>query len=114
MDKVKFLLAVLVLGGAVAGFYHFAEESLLYRVVGMLAAVGIATAIMMQTAAGQMAWGFFGDARTEARKVVWPTRKETVQTTLMVLAMAILIAILLWLFDSFLSWVVSYLTGAGG
>lgn len=114
MDKLKFLLAVLVLGGAVFGFYHFGEESMLYRVIGMLAALGVATAIMLQTAVGQEAWGFLGDARTEARKVVWPTRKETGQTTLMVLAMAILCAILLWLFDSFLSWAVSYLTGAGG
>ncbi|MCF6323640.1 MAG: preprotein translocase subunit SecE [Gammaproteobacteria bacterium] len=114
MDKLKFLLAVLVLGGAVFGFYHYGEESMLYRVIGMLAALGIATGIMLQTVVGQQAWGFFGDARTEARKVVWPSRKDTIQTTLMVLAMAILCAILLWLFDSFLSWAVSYLTGAGG
>lgn len=114
MDKLKFLLAILVLGSAIGGFYYFGEESMLYRVIGILVAVGIATAIMMQTAVGQQAWGFMGDARTEARKVVWPTRKETGQTTLMVLAMAILIAILLWLFDSFLAWAVSYLTGAGG
>lgn len=114
MDKIKFLLAILVLSGAVGGFYYFDEESLLLRVIGMLVAVAISTAIMMQTGLGQQAWGFAGDARNEARKVVWPSRKETGQTTLMVLVMAILIAILLWLFDSFLSWAVSHLTGAGG
>ena len=113
-DKIKYALAVLVIGGAIGGFYYYGDHSLLYRVIGLLAALGIATAIMTQTAAGKQAWAFIGDANIEVRKVVWPTRKETTQTTLLVIAMVIVVALILWVFDMFLTWAVQLLTGQGG
>ncbi len=113
-DNIKFLLALLILGGALGGFYYYGDQSLLMRVLALVAAGGISAAIFFQTAPGRQLWGFFGDARTEVRKVVWPTRKETTQSTLMVVAMVIVVASILWLFDLFLTWAVKLLTGQGG
>ena len=114
LDTAKLLVSVLILGGAVAGFYYFAEASTLVRVLGMLAAVGVALAVYLQTEIGKTSWRFLGDARTEVRKVVWPTRAETIQTTLMVAVMVVLVAIFLWLLDMLLLWGVQVLTGQGG
>jgi preprotein translocase subunit SecE len=60
---------------------------------------------------GKAAWEFRREAIIEVRKVVWPTRKETVQTTMVVLVVVIIMAILLWALDSMLAWAVRYLTG---
>lgn len=114
-DKIKFLLAALIVVAAVGAFYYYSEgTSLLLRVLGLLAALGVATAVFFLTAAGQQAWAYIGEARTEVRKVVWPTRKETVQTTLVVMAMVVVTAVILWIFDWILTWLVKVLTGQGG
>jgi len=114
MDKFKFALAVLILGAAVGGFYLLVDQSLLLRVIGLLAAAGVATAVVSQTAAGRQLWGFLGDSRVEVRKVVWPSRKETTQTTLVVVLMVVVVAFILWMFDWVLTWAVQLLTGQGG
>ncbi len=114
MDKFKFFIAALIIAAAIGGFYYYGDQLLLFRVLGLLVAIGIATGIILQTTAGHRAWEFIGEARTEVRKVVWPTRKETIQTTLVVLAMVVVVAILLWIFDMILAWAVRFLTGQGG
>jgi len=113
-DKIKLLVALAVIIGAIAGFYYYADASLLMRVLAMLVALGIAMAVVLQTTIGQTAWAYVGDAKTEVRKVVWPTRKETVQTTLIVMVMVFVVATMLWLFDMVLAAAVKYLTGQGG
>ena len=113
-DTVKLVLAVAVLIAGIAGFYYFETEALLYRVLGLLAFVIIALLFAYSTQLGQSIVGFAREARAEVRKVVWPTRQETVQTTLMVLVTVILIGIFLWLVDMFLVWAVQILTGQGG
>ncbi|MBK9131386.1 MAG: preprotein translocase subunit SecE [Gammaproteobacteria bacterium] len=114
-DKIKFLLAALIVAGALGAFYYYGEDtSLLLRVLGLLVAIGVASAVFFQTAAGQHTWAFIGEARTEVRKVVWPTRKETIQTTLVVMGMVLVTAVILWIFDSFLTWLVKLFTGQGG
>ena len=113
-DRIKLVLAVLVLAGAIGAFYYFGDQSTLLRVSGLLVAAAAATAIAYQTADGRRVWAFFGDSRTEIRKVVWPTSKETNQTTLLVIAMVIVVAILLWLLDMLLLWLVRLLTVSGG
>jgi preprotein translocase subunit SecE len=67
-----------------------------------------------QTLVGGRVLGFFSDARTEVRKVVWPTRQETVQTALIVFGVVIFMGIVLWLLDMLLLWAVRLLTGQGG
>ncbi len=109
IDTFKLMTAVLVLLAGVVGFYYFEEESQLLRVLGMLAVAVIAFLIAATSDVGRRSLGFFKDARVEVRKVVWPTRQETVQTTIAVLFMVVLVAIMLWLFDMFLGWGVSKL-----
>ena len=109
IDTFKLMTAVLVLLAGVVGFYYFEEESQLLRVLGMLAVAVIAFLIAATSDVGRRSLGFFKDARVEVRKVVWPTRQETLQTTVAVLFMVILVAIMLWLFDMFLGWGVSKL-----
>jgi preprotein translocase subunit SecE len=109
IDTFKLMTAVLVLLAGVVAFYYFEEESQLLRVLGMLAVAVIAFLIAATSDVGRRSLGFFKDARVEVRKVVWPTRQETVQTTIAVLFMVVLVAIMLWLFDMFLGWGVSKL-----
>ncbi len=113
LDTFKLGLALLILIAALAGFYVYADETLLYRVIGLLAAVGISVGIALQTDKGREIWGYFHDAQIEVRKVVWPTRQETVQTTLLVIGMVIIVAIILWLLDMFLGWSIGALMGHG-
>ena len=112
-DSLKLIFALLLLVAGVAAFYYFAEYSQLMRVLGLLVILGIATAVASQTQIGRRGWAFVRDARTEVRKVVWPTRTETVQTTLMVVGVVIVVGILLWLLDMLLAWAVALLTGQG-
>ncbi len=109
IDTFKLMTAVLVLLAGVVAFYYFEEESQLLRVLGMLAVAVVAFFIAASSDPGRRGLGFVKDARVEVRKVVWPTRQETLQTTVAVLFMVILVAIMLWLFDMFLGWGVSKL-----
>lgn len=113
-DKIKLLVAVLLISASIGAFYYYGDHSLLIRVIVILVAMGVATAISLQTAVGQKTLGFMRDSQVEVRKVVWPTRKETVQTTLVVMAMVVVIAIFIWLLDMMLLWAVRLLTGQGG
>jgi preprotein translocase subunit SecE len=114
LDGVKWAAAVILLGAAIAGFYYFGDTSLLLRVVALLAAGGVALAILSLTEKGREAWAFMREARTEVRKVVWPTRKETVQTTSIIVVMVAIVAVFLWLIDMLLAWGVQRLIGQGG
>src|SRR5688572_26701208 len=108
LDTVKLAFAVVLLATAVVGFYWYSEISLLYRVLGLLAVTGLAVFVALTTARGRDLLGFIGDARTEVRKVVWPTRAETMQTTLIVFLMVIVVGVLLWLLDLLLGWLMKF------
>ena len=112
LDILKFVVAIALLVAGIVQFYYFEEESQLYRVLGILAFVALALGIVYTTRMGL--WLFARDARTEVRKVIWPTRQETMQTTLMVIVMVILVGLMLWLIDMVLRWAVLALTGQGG
>ncbi|QOC23362.1 preprotein translocase subunit SecE [Wenzhouxiangella sp. AB-CW3] len=114
-DNLLWAAGLLVLAAGLYGFIHFAGEvMLLFRVLGLLAAVGVALAIVGQTARGRGMFGFLRETDVERRKVVWPTRDETLQTTLMVLVITIIVAIMLFLMDTLFGWIVRRLIGAGG
>ncbi len=113
-DNIKLILAAVVGLAGLVGFYVFSDSSLLLRVIGLLVVAGIAAFLFYQTGKGQRTVAFFRDARTEVRKVVWPTRAETTQTTLIVMVIVIIVGIFLWLFDSLLAMLFRLLTGIGG
>jgi len=114
LDTVKLAAAMAILMGAMVAFYYYADVSKLARVVGLIAAVGVAAAIALQTDKGRTLASFVKDAQIEVRKVVWPTRQETVQTTLVVMVVVIIIAIFLWLLDMALGGIVSWVMGQRG
>jgi len=114
LDTVKLIVALLIVVGVIAAFYIFAEHSLLLRVLGLVAGAGLAIAIAMQTEKGRQMWGFFQDSQIEVRKVVWPTRDETIQTTLWVIAVVIIIALFMWGLDWALGTIISKLLTRGG
>jgi len=114
LDTVKLGAAAVLLVAGIFGFYHFAAYMTLLRVIGLLVVAGVAAAVALQTAQGRRLWQFAGDARTEVRKVVWPTRQETMQTTLVVIVMVLILGIILWLFDMMLMGILRFLTGQGG
>jgi len=111
LDGLKWVVILLILAGAVLGNYFFGEESVLIRAVAVVALVVIAGLLAMQTEKGRTAVLFAKESRTEVRKVVWPTRQEAVQTTGIVLLATALMSVLLWGLDSFLFWVVGFITG---
>ena len=114
LDFFKWLLVVLLLGVGIVSFYYFAEHSLLLRVLGLLLVMGIAVLIASTTTKGRSTLKFLRDSHLEVRRVVWPTRQETVQMTGVVFVMVVLVALIIWLVDSFLFWLVRLLTGQGG
>jgi preprotein translocase subunit SecE len=113
VDTAKLIASVVLLLAGIAQFYYFADELMMFRVLGLLALVAVALGVVFTTQLGQGVWSFLRDSRNEVRKVVWPTRQETVQTTLLVIAMVVLVGIMLWLMDIFLRWAVMLLTGQG-
>ncbi len=110
LDTPKWVLVFLILAGIVFGNYYFGEVSVLIRAIAAVAGVVIAGLIAMQTEKGRNAVLFSKEARTEVRKVVWPTRQEAIQTTGIVLVATLFMSLLLWIIDSALYAVVSYIT----
>lgn len=112
-DKIKLALAVLVLASGIVGFYYFGEQPAYVRVLMVLGAAALAAALAYPTTAGRNLWEFSKAARGELRKVVWPSSKETMQMTLVVFAMVVLIALFLWAVDWGLLKIMRALTGQG-
>lgn len=113
-DSVKWLVVCAMLAAGIGAFHYFGDQSLLLRVVGLLIVIAAVSAVALRTEKGRIGWEFVRDARTEVRKVVWPTRRETLQTTGIVIVMVGLVAVMLWMLDSLLGWLVRFLLGQGG
>ncbi len=110
-DKLKLILAVLIVAGGIGGFYYFDDKPDLVQVAVILAAAVLAVIVVAQTEFGRGAWEFAKGARLELRKVVWPARKETMQVTLIVFVMVILVAVYMWVIDWGLHKIVRVVTG---
>ena len=104
-EKIKFALALLLVAAGVAGFYLLGEAALILRVLSVLAGVIAGAAVAWFTESGQRFFVFGKEAVAETKKVSWPTRKETMQTTGVVFAFVVIMAVFLWLTDKSLEWV---------
>jgi preprotein translocase subunit SecE len=113
LDTVKLILAVGVIVGAILGFYYLDAYSQLLRVIGLLVMMGLAALLAYQTVLGKSVWSFATASKMEVRKVVWPSRQETMQTTLIVFVMVLFMGVVLWLFDMMLGAILRSLTGSG-
>ena len=111
LDWLKWLLVIGIVGLGVFGNWYYQDQSLLYRAIAMLVLAASAFAIVIQTGKGGNAWNLLKDARGEIRRVVWPTWPEVLQTTMVVLILVFVFALLLWGLDSLLSWIVSEIIG---
>ncbi len=109
-DNIKLIVALTITIGAIILFYAYSEYSTLLRVISLLTLAAISLFIASRTQAGLTILDYVYDTQTEVRKVVWATRQETVQTTLIVILMVTLMALLLWGVDSILGWLVRTLT----
>ena len=110
-DLLKWLAVAALVAVGVVGNQMFAAEPLLYRVLVLLVLAGVAGFVATRTTKGSAFLVLAKEARAEIRKVVWPTRQETTQTTLIVVAVVLVMALLLWGLDSLLGWLVSLIVG---
>jgi preprotein translocase subunit SecE len=110
-DTLKWLLVIAIVIIGISGNYWYSDQSLLYRAVALVFLAILALLIAFQTARGKAFYVMFSEARNEIRKVVWPNRQETTQTTLIVVVVVFIMSLLLWGLDSLLSWGVSSFIG---
>jgi preprotein translocase subunit SecE len=111
LDILKWSVVAALVLAAVVGNHYFSAAAVLYRVLGVVALAAVAAFVALQTVKGAAFFALVKDARAEMRKVVWPTRQETTQTTLIVVGVVLVMALLLWGLDSLLGWLVSLIVG---
>ena len=114
LDTVKLAAAVAILVGGIAAFYLLSSYPLALRWVIVLASLGAGIAVALQSVQGRTFWDFVQGSRVELRKVVWPTRQESLQTTLVVFVAILIMGIFFWILDWILGSVTRALTGQGG
>ena len=105
IDKLKLVVAVLLVAAGVWGYYWLGEQPLVLRVLAVIAGVLAGAAVAWFSEPGKQFAVFAGESVEEVKKVVWPTRKETMQTTAAVFAFVVVMAVFLWISDKTLEWV---------
>jgi preprotein translocase subunit SecE len=113
LEALKLWVAILMMVAGIAGFYYFADVMIVLRVLGLLAVAAVSMAVAYQTSVGRQVVGFVTGAQNEVRRMVWPSRTETLQTTMAVIFIVLLVGVFLWLLDMFLLRAVQFLTGQG-
>lgn len=101
---------VIVIAAAFGNVYFTDQFSTAIRVVGVVILLALALAVAALTNQGKKALTFFGESRTELRRIVWPTRPETMQTTFIVMGVAVVTALILWGLDSIIIAILNFLT----
>jgi preprotein translocase subunit SecE len=110
-DKIKIAVAVLLAAAGVGGFYYLDQNPMIVRVASVLAGFIAGAVVFWTSVPGKEFHGFARESVVETKKVVWPTRKETLQTTGVVFAFMVVMALFLWMVDASLLWVVKKLLG---
>ncbi len=114
LETLKLLLSVSLLVGSLLAYYHYSGENVVVRVLGVIGGFALATYIFYLSDKGKQTFQYLSLAKKEVMQVVWPTRQETVQMTLLVFVAVIVMGIFMWLVDMFFLWGVKLLTGQGG
>ena len=113
-DKLKIAAAVLLAVAGIAGFYYLDQSPMILRVASVLAGLAAGAVAFWMSAPGKEFHVYSQESVAETKKVVWPTRKETLQTTGVVFAFVVVMAFFLWVVDASLLWVVKKLLGQTG
>ena len=113
-EKLKIAVAVLIAAAGLWGFYAVAGQPTIIRLAVLAGSFALAAGVMWFTTAGRDFVVFARESGDEAKRVVWPSRKEAMQTTGIVFAFVFVMALLLWLIDTGLLWVTQRLLGQGG
>ena len=113
IDKIKIVFAALLVAAGIAVFYYYADKAMIIRVAGVLGGMVAASLLFLTTAAGQQFKVYAQESVDEVRTVVWPTRKETLQTTAIVFVFVLVMSLFLWMIDGSLLWVMKKLIGRG-
>ncbi|MDE0421624.1 MAG: preprotein translocase subunit SecE [Gammaproteobacteria bacterium] len=111
VDWLKWIVVMVLVAAGVVGNWYFGDSPFIYRALALVALALVAGFTALQTERGQRVWNLAREARTELRRVVWPTRGETTQTTAIVLILILLFALILWGLDSGLSFLVKQVIG---
>lgn len=111
LNGLRWLVVIALVVGAIVANSVYSDVPLLYRVVALLVLAAAALWLAVNTLQGSAVWSVIKESQTEVRKVVWPTRQETNQTTLIVVALVIFMAFVLWGIDSFFGWLASLIIG---
>ena len=101
-DLVKWILSLVIFAGSLFAFYYFDQYPVIYRVLGLIGVVLLDFAILFNTEKIKSLRVFTYDARVELKKVVWSTKAEVIQTTIIVFIVVIIMSVLLWLLDKLL------------
>mgnify|MGYP000117184454 FL=1 len=110
LDTLKLLGSVLILLVGIVSYYYLIQISILFRVLMVLASVVVSLVIFFQTQRGKTLWEFFQGSRVEIKKVIWPTKQETFQTTLTVFVFVLIMGIFFWLLDFLLLFLTNTVT----
>jgi len=113
VDKIKFGFALLLLAAGIAGFYYLRDSAMVIRVASVLSGAVLAAVMAWFTTQGKQFYAFSQESADETKKVVWPNRKETIQTTGIVFVFVVVMAIFLWMVDAGLLLAVKQLMGRG-
>jgi preprotein translocase subunit SecE len=105
LDIVKLVIAGALVAAGIAGYYVLSEQALVLRVLAVIGGTVAGAAVAWFTAPGKTFASFARESIVEVKKVVWPTRKETIQTTAAVFAFVVVMAVFLWVSDKALEWV---------
>ncbi len=111
VDNFKLGAAFLCVAAGVFAFHKFSESAQVLRVLMVLAGLAAGAGVAWLSAPGKSFVEFAKEAWTEGKKVAWPTRKETMQTTLIVFVFVVIMALFLAMIDGLLAWIMSYITG---
>ena len=114
LDTAKLVAGGAILAAGIAGFYLLPDLPIWLRWIFVLAGLVLGTLVGLQSAPGRTFWGFVQASRTELRKVVWPNRQETVQVTIVVFVMIVILALFFWGLDSLLGFITRWLASGGG
>ncbi|MBI4207330.1 MAG: preprotein translocase subunit SecE [Betaproteobacteria bacterium] len=112
-DKIKIALAALLAVAGVGGFYYFSESAAIIRIAAVLGGLAAGSGVFLTSEPGKRFHVYAQESVVETKKVVWPNRKETLQTTGVVFAFVVVMALFLWLVDASLLWVIKKLMGQG-